>query len=112
MRPADLHAVTGPGLGVERDAAGLRDAAGRLARLHAEHHGTQSHGTGRPEDAGRPAVELSNLLVLGRVVAAAAALRENSLGAHYRTDHPQPPATAARHGFVRRPTTQTGPATA
>ncbi|GAA3670923.1 L-aspartate oxidase [Arthrobacter ginkgonis] len=114
---AGLHAVTGPALGVERDAAGLRDAAGRLARLQAQHH-----DAGRPEDAGRPAVELSNLLVLGRVVAAAAALRENSLGAHYRTDHPQPPATAARHGFVRRGTTaaatirsrttQTGPATA
>ncbi|GER21858.1 L-aspartate oxidase [Zafaria cholistanensis] len=104
---ADLHAVTGTGLGVERDAAGLRAAADRLARLQADHHRVRG-----PQDAGRTAVELSNLLVLGRVVASAAALRENSLGAHCRTDHPQPPATAARHGFVRRTTTQTGPATA
>jgi len=118
---ADLHAVTGPALGVERDAARLRDAAGRLALLHAQHHGTEHRGT-EHRGTGRPGVELSNLLVLGRVVAAAAALRENSLGAHYRTDHPRHPATSARYGFVRRGgptaetnllrTLQTGPATA
>ena len=33
---------------------------------------------------------------------AAAALREDSIGAHFRTDHPLPPARLERRGLIRQ----------
>jgi len=42
-----------------------------------------------PPPADRPSYELSNLILTGRLVAEAALIREESRGAHYRTDFPQ-----------------------
>ncbi len=63
--------------GLERDAAGLRDAAVVLAGWQAVD----------PTPAGR---EDANLLDLGRLLVHAALRREESRGAHYRTDFPEP----------------------
>ncbi len=58
-------------VGVERDAEGIAGAARDLAQV--------------PEGADR---ETDNLLLVARLAAAAAALRVESRGAHFRRDHP------------------------
>jgi L-aspartate oxidase len=50
----------------------------------------------------RPSHELSNLLLVGRLVAEAALLREESRGAHYRSDFPQPRDSWLRHIVFRK----------
>jgi L-aspartate oxidase len=63
--------------GLERDAAGLTEAAAELAGWRADD----------PSPAGR---EDANLLDLGRLVVHAALRRQESRGAHFRTDFPEP----------------------
>jgi L-aspartate oxidase len=63
-------------VGLERDAAGLREAAATLAHWCADD----------PASAGR---EDANLLDLGRLLVQAALRREESRGAHYRSDFPE-----------------------
>jgi L-aspartate oxidase len=63
--------------GLERDAAGLTEAAAVLAGWRADD----------PTPAGR---EDANLLDLGRLLVHAALRREESRGAHFRIDFPQP----------------------
>jgi L-aspartate oxidase len=67
------------GCGLERDAEGLAIAAGELDALP------------------RPATpEAANLLDIARLAVRAAALREESRGAHFRTDFPDADPTQAR----------------
>lgn len=68
------------GAGLHRDRAGLERAARALAELRAPEPG---------EDA--------DLLQLGRLVVAAALSREESRGAHFRSDYPLPAAGAPHH---------------
>jgi L-aspartate oxidase len=68
------------GAGLHRDRAGLERAAHALAELRAPEPG---------EDA--------DLLQLGRLVVAAALSREESRGAHFRSDYPLPAAGAPHH---------------
>ncbi len=42
-----------------------------------------------PQPTDRPSYELNNLVLTGRLVTEAALLREESRGAHFRTDFPQ-----------------------
>ena len=82
-RPFDrarLQAILWAGAGLHRDRAGLERAARELAAMGAPEPG---------EDA--------NLLLLGRLVVAAALSREESRGAHFRSDHPLPDAGTPRH---------------
>lgn len=72
------------GVGVERDAEGLVEASRALAAL--------------PEGTD-PATD--NLLMIGRLAAAAAAIRTESRGSHFRSDFPAPdPAQARRIAWV------------
>jgi L-aspartate oxidase len=68
--------------------AGLVRDAGGLQKLLAEVDKLQKH-FGMPE-ARRDAIELANMLVVARLIAQAALTREESRGAHFRTDFPQP----------------------
>ncbi|MDI6858441.1 MAG: L-aspartate oxidase [Dehalococcoidia bacterium] len=52
--------------------------------------------------ADRPSHELANLLLAGRLVTEAALLREESRGAHYRTDFPEPRDCWRRHIVFRK----------
>ncbi len=63
-------------VGVERDADGLAAALGELDAIAA--------------DPAAASGELRNLVTVGRLVAAAALLREESRGAHWRRDFPAP----------------------
>ena len=81
---AALQAAMWRGVGVERDADGLAEAAAALAAIPA---GTDA--------------ETDNLLLVARRAADAAALRTESRGAHFRRDHPDPdPAWARRIAWV------------
>jgi L-aspartate oxidase len=73
--------------GVVRDGEALQEAARQLARWH-----VPSTGAAPAEDAA--------LLTVARLVVAAAAARQNSIGAHFRSDHSQAPADRARIAFV------------
>ncbi|MGL3806006.1 L-aspartate oxidase [Paeniglutamicibacter sp. R2-26] len=90
-----LQALASRHLGVERTAEGVEAALLQLSRWHVE--GTD-----------RAARELGNLLTLARVVATAALARDNSIGAHYRSDAPWPPEPA--NGTLPRLGFQTAPA--
>jgi L-aspartate oxidase len=81
---AALQAAMWRGVGVERDAEGIAAASRALAAL--------PEGTDAATD---------NLLLVGRLAAAAAGLRTESRGAHFRRDHPLPdPAQARRIAWV------------
>jgi L-aspartate oxidase len=69
-------------VGVVRDASGLSAALDELDRLAAGHPA--------------PAGETRNLLEVARLVAAAALMRRESRGAHWRSDHPATDPAAAR----------------
>jgi L-aspartate oxidase len=66
-------------VGIIRDGASLKQAVGVLAAWQ----------KGLPQPTDRPSFELNNLLLTGRLVAEASLLREESRGAHFRSDFPQ-----------------------
>lgn len=65
-------------VGIVRSGESLGLAAGTLAAWQAAYQ----------PPAERPALELANMVLTGRLMAEAALLRQESRGAHYRTDHP------------------------
>jgi L-aspartate oxidase len=65
--------------GIVRDKEELNQAAGLLA--------ASQHVLPHPTD--QPSYELSNLILTGRLLAEAAYIREESRGAHFRSDFPQ-----------------------
>ena len=65
--------------GIIRDKEGLDQAAGILAAWQ------QS----LPHPTDQPSYELSNLILTGRLLTEAAFIREESRGAHFRSDFPQ-----------------------
>jgi fumarate reductase flavoprotein subunit len=75
--------------GIVRDGAGLSRAARTLESLHDE-----LAGIGVPDGerafnlSWHDALNLDNLIAVSRVIVRAAQARENSRGAHYRTDFP------------------------
>jgi L-aspartate oxidase len=73
--------------GVVRDGEALREAARQLAQWH-----LPATGAAPDEDAA--------LLTVARLVVAAAGARQNSIGAHFRSDHSQVPADGTRLSFV------------
>jgi len=77
-----LRAAVGRGLGVIRDAEGIRGTLDALDALSGE------ATTG----------EARNMLQVGKLIAAAALLREESRGAHWRLDFPESQPRFARRG--------------
>lgn len=73
--------------GIVRDKEGLTQAAATLA----------SWQNTLPHPTDLPSYELSNLLLVGRLMTEAALIREESRGAHYRTDFPQSSPEWQRH---------------
>jgi L-aspartate oxidase len=66
-------------VGIIRDKKGLTETADTLAVWQ----------RALPQPTDRPSYELNNLVLTGRLVTEAALLREESRGAHFRTDFPQ-----------------------
>ena len=79
-------------VGIVRDGAGLGAAAAQLG----------AWSTAMPAPTDRASHELANMLLAGRLMAQAALLREESRGAHYRTDFPKPRDEWRRHLTFRK----------
>jgi L-aspartate oxidase len=84
MPPQRLRDAMARDAGIERDADGLRRALGTIAAVERAGHG-------------EPA--LLNMTVAAKLVAAAALLRRESRGAHFRSDFPQTD-TIAKRTFI------------
>ncbi|WP_432491132.1 L-aspartate oxidase [Kineococcus gypseus] len=91
----DVRAALWEHAGLFRDAAGLAVAAKLLTPEETPLDLAATPG------AGRRAHEDANLLLVGRLLVTAAALRTESLGAHHREDHPETPG-APRRRTLRR----------
>jgi L-aspartate oxidase len=79
-------------VGIVRDGEGLAQAAHKLSAWTAA----------VPAPTDRPSHELANMLLASRMMAEAALIREESRGAHYRTDYPKPRDEWRRHITFRR----------
>jgi len=79
-------------VGIVRDGDSLSRARATLSAWHAA----------LPKPTDRPAHELNDLVACGRLVTEAALIREESRGAHYRSDFPQPHEEWRRHIVFRR----------
>jgi L-aspartate oxidase len=79
-------------VGIVRSAESLQRAAAGLAAWQPT----------APAATDRPSQELADLLTCSRLVAEAALRREESRGAHYRTDFPEPREEWRRHLVFRR----------
>jgi len=94
---AALQALIWQDVGIARDGIGLARAKTILTAWQAVLR--------KPSD--RPSHELANLLTCARLVTEAALRREESRGAHYRSDFPEPREEWRRHIVFRR--TQSDP---
>ncbi|MEE9285421.1 MAG: FAD-binding protein, partial [Dehalococcoidia bacterium] len=91
---AALQRLMWENVGIVRTAEGLAHAAKTLAAW-------QGSLTRRVEPD-RPSYDLGNAVLAGRLMAEAATLREESRGAHYRSDFPEPSPAWLKHlVFVR-----------
>ena len=87
-----LQALMWDNVGIVRDGDGLARAEASLSAWQAS----------LPAPADRPSHELADLVACGRLVTEAALLREESRGAHYRSDFPQPREEWRRHIVFRK----------
>jgi fumarate reductase flavoprotein subunit len=75
--------------GIVRDGSGLTRAARTLESLHDELEAVGVADSARAFNlTWHDALNLDNLIAVSRVIVVAASARENSRGAHYRTDFP------------------------
>lgn len=79
LRLTLLQSLMWDKVGMVRSGEGLKEAVATLAAWEA--------CLGKPLD--RPYYELTNMVLTGRIMAEAALLREESRGAHFRSDFPQ-----------------------
>lgn len=93
----DLQAAMWEHAGVVREAAGLEIAAKLLTPDEDPLDLAQTPW------ADRHTREDANLLQIAQLLVAAATAREESLGAHHRSDHPDTPAAPRRRAFRRIP---------
>ncbi len=93
-----LYATMWDDAGIVRNAQGLGRAEATLCALGAEHDAYALPPAGRERAfniAWHDWLNLGSLLEVSRAIVCAARARENSRGAHYRDDHPEPGALAA-----------------
>jgi L-aspartate oxidase len=79
-------------VGIIRSGKSLKEAASILA--------TWENLLSQPGD--RPSYELNNLVLCARLMTEAALLREESRGAHFRTDFPRTSAEWQRHIIFKK----------
>ena len=88
--------------GIVRDAGGLAQAKAVLSAWDAALTRERSEGAQRVAPTDRAGIELRDLILCSRLVAEAALVREESRGAHYRTDFPEVREEWRRHLVFRR----------
>ncbi|MET9395839.1 L-aspartate oxidase [Streptomyces sp. NPDC006624] len=89
------------GAGVLRSAASLGKAADQLQRLHTDAREALAEN-GKTAEPGVDTWEATNLLCVARVLVAAALLREETRGCHWREDRPERDDDAWRRHIVVR----------
>ncbi|MFF9032028.1 L-aspartate oxidase [Streptomyces iakyrus] len=87
------------GAGVLRSAGSLTKAADQLQRLHTDAKEALAEN-GKTAEAGVDTWEATNLLCVARVLVAAALLREETRGCHWREDRPERDDSAWRRHIV------------
>ncbi len=85
-------------VGIVRDGVGLAAAAQQLAAWS----GTLATNDQRPTTNTRSSHELQSMITVGQMMAEAALVREESRGAHFRTDFPETKDSWKRHVVFRR----------
>jgi L-aspartate oxidase len=88
----NLQSLMWDKVGIIRSGKSLEEAAGILATWESL----------LPQPSDRPSYELNNLVLCARLVTEAALLREESRGAHFRTDFPQTSPEWQRHSVFRK----------
>jgi L-aspartate oxidase len=88
----NLQSLMWDKVGIIRSGKSLEEAAGILATWE----------SCLPQPGDRPSYELNNLVLCARLVTEAALLREESRGAHFRTDFPQTSPEWQRHIVFRK----------
>jgi fumarate reductase flavoprotein subunit len=84
-----LYDVMWDDVGIVRDAAGLKRAEGALEELEERLDATGAGGTDLAFNlTWHDALNLKNLLLVSKAIRASAVAREDSRGAHYRSDFP------------------------
>ncbi|MET8983081.1 L-aspartate oxidase [Streptomyces sp. NPDC004539] len=81
-----IQRIMTDGAGILRSAGSLAQAAGQLDALHAHARGALDEN-GKTAEPGVDTWETTNLLCVARVLVAAAGLREETRGCHWREDH-------------------------
>ena len=71
-------------VGVERDAAGLKQALATIARV----------------EQACARISIRNMMIAGKIIAAAALKRTESRGGHFRSDFPETDPAQARRSFT------------
>jgi L-aspartate oxidase len=88
----NLQSLMWDKVGIIRSGKSLEEAASILANWESL----------LPQPSDRPSYELNNLVLCARLVTEAALLREESRGAHFRTDFPQTSPEWQRHSVFRK----------
>jgi L-aspartate oxidase len=88
----NLQSLMWDKVGIIRSGEDLEEAAGTLATWQSL----------LPQPSDRPSYELNNLILCARLTTEAALLREESRGAHFRTDFPKASAEWQRHIVFRK----------
>ena len=88
----ELQSLMWDRVGMVRSGEGLEEAASILASWR--------RSADKPSD--RPSYELENMILVGRLMAEAALIREESRGAHFRSDFPEPSPAWQRHIVFRK----------
>lgn len=99
----NLQSLMWDKVGIIRSGDGLTEAANILATWRPsadKERGREGLPFVTPAD--QPSYELNNLVLCARLMTEAALLREESRGAHFRTDFPQPSPEWQRHIIFRR----------
>ncbi|EHN72011.1 L-aspartate oxidase [Streptomyces coelicoflavus ZG0656] len=96
-----IQRIMTDGAGVLRSADSLTRAADRLHALHTEAR-EALHDNGKTAEPGVDTWEATNLLCVARVLVAAATLREETRGCHWREDHAERDDSAWRRHVVVR----------
>ncbi|MER6983263.1 L-aspartate oxidase, partial [Streptomyces carpinensis] len=96
-----IQRIMTEGAGVLRSAQSLAKAADQLEQLHAEARGALDEN-GKTAEPGVDTWEATNLLCVARVLVAAARLREETRGCHWREDRPERDDTDWRRHIVVR----------
>jgi succinate dehydrogenase / fumarate reductase flavoprotein subunit len=82
----ELHDVMGAHVGIIREGKSIEEGIGKIHELKERAAGVKAHGASQYNPGWHAAIDLAPLLLMSEAVARAALMREESRGAHTRSD--------------------------